>query len=62
MGVQSSIKKNKEKKRFNLIDIDKDQLNYKVKINKENCKFFKNSKLSNIVRKLLKYILQIYNN
>ena len=39
------------------MDIDKNQLEYKVKVNKENYKFSKSSKLSNIVKELLKYIL-----
>jgi len=48
--------------KFNSININKNQLDYKVKVNKENYKFSKNSKLSNIAKELLKYILQIYSN
>jgi len=42
-------------------DTDRNQSNYKVRINKKNYKFSENLKLSDTAKKLLKYILQIYN-
>ncbi len=44
------------------INIDKNKLNYKIKVSKKKCKLSKSSRLSNTIKELLKYILQIYNN
>jgi len=46
---------------FDSTDTGRNQSNYKIKINKENYKFSENLKLSDTAKKLLKYILQIYN-
>ncbi len=48
--------------KFDSIDIGKNQSNYKIKVNKKNYKFSKSLELSNIAKKSLKHILQIYNN
>ncbi len=48
--------------KFDSINIDENQSSYKVKINEKNCESFKSSKLFNIARESLKYILRIYNN
>jgi len=47
--------------KFDLTDTDRNQSNYKIRINKENYKFSENLELSDTAKKLLKYILQIYN-
>jgi len=47
---------------FDSTDTDRNQSNYKIRINKKNYKFSENLELSDTAKKPLKYILQIYNN